>query len=63
MKIEEGARIGHLKCQRRMDESGESGSVWLCHCVCGKKIEASEAMLLSEVIRSCGCWANKVMNL
>lgn len=61
--IEPGQRIGKLVCVCKTEENGFGGSIWLCRCDCGREIEASEAMLISDVVRSCGCQKGKAANL
>lgn len=48
---------------RKTEGNGFGGGVWLCRCDCGREIETSEAMLVSGVIRSCGCQRGKAANL
>ena len=62
-KIVEGTKLGRLTCKRIAQESGYGGAVWRCVCDCGSEVEVSEAMLLSGVIRSCGCRKNRAINL
>lgn len=61
--IEPGRKVGRLVCVRKTEENGFGGNVWLCQCDCGREIEASEAMLISGVVRSCGCQKGKASNL
>lgn len=62
-RIEPGQKMGYLRCIHQAEQSGFGGAVWLCRCGCGREIEVSEAMLISGVIRSCGCKPGKAANL
>ena len=62
-KIENGQRFGRLTCTEIVNTNGIGGAVWLCACDCGNKAEVSESMLLSGVIRSCGCQKGRSINL
>ena len=62
-EIVQGMRFGRLTCKRIAQEGGFGGCTWLCECDCGKEAEASEAMLISGVIRSCGCQKSRAINL
>lgn len=62
-KIEKGMRFGWLTCKGMVNESGFGGATWLCMCDCGNEVEASEAMLLSGVMRNCGCKKSRSLNL
>lgn len=62
-KIESGKRFGRLTCEAVATEGGFGGATWKCTCECGSVTEVSEAMLISGVIRSCGCRNNRIINL
>ena len=62
-RIEAGVRFGRLICREIASEGGFGGNVWRCMCKCGTAIEVSEAMLLSRVVRSCGCANSHAINL
>lgn len=47
--------IRYLEPHERATKRNHTGAAWLCKCDCGKEIETTSKVLLSNEIKSCGC--------
>ena len=62
-RVENGDKFGHLICLDIANGEGDGGNVWRCRCECGVEINVSEPMLISNVIKSCGCIKSRVVDI
>ena len=62
-RIDKGSRFGWLTCEETIKSSGFGGAIWRCRCGCGREADVSEAMLISGIVRSCGCKSGRIINL
>lgn len=59
----QGKRFGSLVCIGVTTLDGFGGTIWRCRCDCGNELDVSEAMLISGVVRSCGCKKTRAVNM
>lgn len=50
-----GHKYGRLTVQSFIGRLHCRGFLWLCHCVCGNRVEATTASLRAGNTQSCGC--------
>lgn len=50
-----GQKFNHLTVVRRLPNSANHQSQWLCLCVCGQERTTTGAMLKRGDVKSCGC--------
>ena len=62
-KVKKGDKFGHLICLEIISSDGFGGDIWRCKCDCGSEINVSEPMLISGVIKSCGCIKSRVFDI
>lgn len=52
----EGQRFGRLLVLEKLEKrTAKGGVLWRCQCKCGKMVEVTSALLLSQGTKSCGC--------
>lgn len=57
----EGLRFGRLLVLKKLEQRTANNRVlWRCQCDCGKIVEVSSTLLLSQGTRSCGCLRKEV---